>query len=69
MKLIIITTNDDKSIAAMGEHVGALLVKSDTDFAVWYCSGLTQMDIDEISGYNGATNIKIVGMLMLNVPQ
>lgn len=68
MKHIIITTSDSVSITTMQGYSGTELVKSDTDFAVWYCSGLSQSDIDAITGYNGATNVKLVGMLLLNVP-
>jgi len=68
MKHIIITTNDATSIAAMQAYSGTDLVKSDTDFAAWYCTGLSQNDIDAITGYNGPATVKLVGMLMLNVP-
>jgi hypothetical protein len=69
MKHIIITTSDAASIDTMQGYSGVELVKHDADFAVWYCSGLSQLDIDAITGYNGAATVKLVGMLLLNVPQ
>ena len=66
MKHIIITTNDSESVAVMASYSGAMLIKSDSDFAVWYCTSLSQIDINALA--SGKTTVKLVGMLMLNVP-
>ena len=59
MRHIIITLNTPENIAAMNGYSGTELIKTDNDFAIWYCVGLSQADIDVINS---------TGMLALNKP-
>jgi hypothetical protein len=43
----------------MNSIAGVELIKTDDDFAIWYCVGLTQADIDAI---------QLTGLILLNKP-
>jgi hypothetical protein len=61
--------NDNTSLEAMQSYNGTELVKSDSDFAIWYCTDLSSNDIDAITGYSGPAKGRLVGLMVLNVPQ
>jgi hypothetical protein len=56
---LVATLNTPENIDAMNSIAGTELIKTDSDFAIWYCVGLSQADLEAIS---------MTGMIMLNVP-
>lgn len=59
MRHIIITLNTPENIDTMNGYSGTELIKTDDDFAVWYCVNLSQTDIDALP---------LTGMIVLNKP-
>lgn len=59
MKHIIITLNTPENIVIMQGYSSAEPIKQDDDFAIWYCTGLSQADIDAMP---------LIGMMLLNKP-
>lgn len=59
MRHIIITLSTPENINAMNSYSGTELIKTDDDFAIWYCINLSQADIDAIN---------LTGMIVLNKP-
>ena len=43
----------------MNGYSGAELIKTDNDFAVWYCVGLSQQEINAMN---------VVGLVVMNKP-
>ena len=59
MRHILITLNTPENIAQMNGYSDVELIKTDDDFAIWYCVNLSQADIDAIHP---------IGMNVLNKP-
>jgi hypothetical protein len=56
---LIATLNTLENIDAMNSIAGVELVKTDSDFAIWYCVGLSRQDLEAI---------RSTGTIMLNKP-
>jgi hypothetical protein len=57
---LVATLNTPENIDAMNSIPGTELIKTDSDFAIWYCVGLSQQQLEAMSN-----TISI----MLNVPE
>jgi hypothetical protein len=59
-RYLVATLNTSENIDAMNSIADTELIKTDSDFAIWYCVGLSQQAQEAIS---------MTGMIMLNVPE
>ena len=58
-RYLVATLNTPENIDAMNSYSDVELIKTDSDFAIWYCVNMSQADLEAIS---------MTGMIMLNKP-